>query len=274
MRYISLFQNRIERTVKCPPLAGLTLGLLLFGLFPASYADLIAIQDKELQGITGRAGISVGLELDINSEVSGSFIESDGSGGFAISPFNGSCGQGLSNAAFYSSGTAGSCRLAIEFANRANEWLVLKDYFGGIRVDNLFLDAGYLGDANSDFSAYDASKFRDGDGDCLLGNGIDCSDPLNTGVGFDNLPAMVVSAPGRFVDGAGFTAPTYSSGDKASSGYDSLLFGLTVGGASIEYGAAGHSANDMGSFLGIRVADNNSDYAGADIQGNAYVFGF
>jgi hypothetical protein len=232
-------------------------------------ADMKPVDDLVLQGVTGQSGIAIGLELDIN------VVDINGDGLVDINngQFQQVTGCGLGN---FDSSPAGTCRLALNFANRANEWLVLKDFYGSLRIDNLYLDGGYLSAADSDPATYDSSKFFDSSGNCLLGNGIDCSD-LSTGVGFENLPAMVVRMPGSYSGGA-FTDPTYTPGSPGtggvSSGYDSIRMGLTIGGASIEYGATGYAQNNLGSFLGISIADNNSAYAGADVRGSAYVFGF
>jgi hypothetical protein len=234
-----------------------------------SLADMTPVKDSVLQSVTGQSGISLGLELDINVVDQNEDGDVDLIGG-GFQPISG-CGLGA-----FSSGSPGACRLALSFANRSGEWLVLKDFYGSLRIDNLYLDGGYLSDAGSDPATFDPSKFQDGSGNCLLGNGINCTDP-NSGIGLENLPAMVVRLPGSF-SGGGFTPTAYTpaapGSGGASSGYDSLTVGLTIGGASIEYGATGYSQNNLGSFLGVKIADNNSPYAGADIQGSAYVFGF
>lgn len=234
-----------------------------------SFADMTPIEDSALQAVTGQSGISLGLELDINVVD----LNKDGNVDLNAGQFQPISGCGLGD---FSSGIPDSCRLALSFANRPGEWLVLKDYYGSLRIDNLYLDGGYLSDAGSDPSTFDPTKFQDGSGNCLLGNGISCSNP-NSGVGLANLPAMVVRLPGSF-SGGGFTPTSYLPASPGSggvsNGYDSLTVGLTIGGASIEYGATGYSQNNLGSFLGVKIADNNSPYAGADVQGSAYVFGF
>jgi hypothetical protein len=51
---------------------------------------------------------------------------------------------------------------------------------------------------------------------------------------------------------------------------------MTLTGTAVEFGAGanGYNANANGSFLGLRVADENGPFAGVNVQGNAYIFGF
>lgn len=231
-------------------------------------ADMIPIDDGQLQAITGQSGVSLGLELDINVQDSNEdgLVDLNGQDFQTIA----SCGTGD-----FSSGTPGSCRLALSFANRNNEWLVLKDFYGSLRVDNLYLDGGYLSDAANATSSYDPNKFMASDGStCLVDpSGNDCGSNGAPPAYFDDLAAIVISMPGIY-DGVQFTPASYNSSTGQSTGYDSLEMGLTVGGMSVEYGSSGYLQNNLGSFIGIKIGDNNSPYAGADIQGRAYVFGF
>ncbi len=231
-------------------------------------ADMIPIDDGQLQAITGQSGVSLGLELDINVQDSNDdgLVDLNGQDFLPIAD----CGTGD-----FTSGTAGSCRLALNFANRSNEWLVLKDFYGSLRIDNLYLDGGYLSDAGNSPSSYDPKKFLASDGTtCLVDpSGNDCGANGAPPAYFDDLAAIVVSMPGVY-DGTQFTPASYDSSTGLSSGYDSLVMGLTIGGMSVEYGSTGYLQNDLGSFIGVKIGDNNSPYAGADIQGRAYVFGF
>lgn len=242
--------------------------IALVSSYMPALADMTPIDDGQLQTITGQSGIALGLELDINVVD----INEDG-----LVDLNGpdfqtiqDCGSGD-----FTSGVAGTCRLALNFANRPGEWLVLKDYYGSVRIDNLYLDGGHLSDAGNATSSYDPDKFLDSDGStCLVDpSGNDCGADGVPPAYFDDLAAIVVSMPGSY-NGNQFTPTGYDSSNGQSSGYDSLTMGLTIGGMSVEYGVSGYSQNQLGSFIGVKIADNNSPYAGADVQGQAYVFGF
>ncbi|WP_146026893.1 DUF6160 family protein [Alcanivorax sp. MD8A] len=232
-------------------------------------ADMVAMGDNSLAAVAGQSGISIGIELDINVQ------DMNGDGvvdltGNNFTPISG-CGTGN-----YDDGSFLTCTLALSFANRANEWLVIKDYYGSMRVDNLFLDAGYLVDAGNDPTTYAPGKFLDSDGStCLIDpTGNNCGSSGVPPSYFDDLAGLMIRAPGSRDAAGNFTAPTYNPTSRQSDGYDSLRLGLSIGGMAVEYGATGHSQNVNGSFLGLKIADNNSPYAGADIQGQAYLFGF
>jgi hypothetical protein len=69
---------------------------------------------------------------------------------------------------------------------------------------------------------------------------------------------------------------SYDPATETSNGYTNISFGMTLTGTAVEFGAGanGYNANANGSFLGLRVADENGPFAGVNVQGNAYIFGF
>lgn len=196
------------------------------------------LAEDEMQSISGQAGVALELGVDLNTNPDGSIALAD-------------CDT-----------LGGPCRLALSFANRPDEWLVLKGYYGNVSIPTLNLDAAYLNEAGSDTNLFDNGKFLSDAGDCLLPGGTCDTNTL------DAMAAMRLSMPAA--------AGSYDSGTEISSGYNNLAFGLTLTGAAIEFGAgaAGYNANTNGSFLGLKVADNNGPFAGVNVQGNAYIFGF
>ena len=251
-----------------PITSALTQRLALLLLLPAfANAEMLPVDDAALEQVTGQSGISLALEFDLNVQDADQDGVVDLTGGNFQPIAN--CGNGT-----FDNGTAGSCRLAINITNRPDEWVVFKDFYGSARTDNIYLDGGYLRDAGNDTSTFDPERFKATDGSCLVDpTGNDCGSAGSPPAYFDDLAAMVVSMPGKH-NGTGFTARGYDSTTGVSSGYDSLELGLTIGGIAVEYGPTGYEQNLNGSFLGVNIADNNSPYAGIDVQGQAYIFGF
>lgn len=209
--------------------------LLLMG-FPAFAMEIL--EETELQSITGQAGVALELGMDFNTNPDGSIALTD-------------CDT-----------LSGPCRLALSFANRTDEWLVLKGYYGNFSIPTLNLDAAYLSEAGSDPSLFDSSKFLDEAQNCLLPGGTCDTSAL------DNMAAMKIGLP--------TSIGHYDPGTQISSGYNNILFAMTLTGTAVEFGSGptGYNANNNGSFLGIRVKDTNSAFAGVNVQGNAYIFGF
>lgn len=221
-------------------LRALFVHLLCWIALPATAMQ--ALDDASLEEVTGQDGIAVALELRVNADAAGNPLAS------------------LSNCA----GVGNPCRLALSFANRAGEWLVIKDWYGVINIDPIYLDAGVRSDAASNPAYFDASKFADGSGNCLVtGNPGACSvADVTSG------PALVLSYPG--------TTLGYNPGTVTSSGYDSMTMSFNLGRLAVEFDGVnpGYLNDANGSFLGATVGDLSGGPAGAAFGGKAYVFGF
>ena len=194
--------------------------------------------EEEMQTVTGQAGVALELGMDLNTNPDGSIALAD-------------CDT-----------LGGPCRLALSFANRTDEWLVLKGYYGNLSIPTLNLDAAYLSEAGNDTTLFDSSKFLNDSNDCLLPGGSCDTATL------DSMAAMKLSLPAA--------SGSYDPATETSNGYTNISFGMTLTGTAVEFGAGanGYNANANGSFLGLRVADENGPFAGINVQGNAYIFGF
>lgn len=218
---------------------------LVLALFSgAAFAgSLTELSDADMGEVVAQDGIAVALELRVNADANGDPLSS------------------LS----FCSGLSNPCRMALNFNNRTDlggEWLVLKDWYGVMKIDPIFLDAGTLANAGSNLALFDASKFADASGNCLVtGNAGACS----TGDITSN-PALVLSYPS--------TTLNYDPGTNTSSGYTSLEMKFTLGRMAVEFGANGYTSDNNGSFLGANVGDLDGGLAGASFSGQAYVFGF
>ena len=201
------------------------------------------LDNDHMAEVSARDGISLELVFRAN-------MEPDGSGGhqpIAAAPFN-SC-EGADNA----------CRLGLEFAECEGQWLMLKDYFAEIRINDLLLDAAVTetGGTGSGFQG-DMSQFQAPDSSCLLtGAGSGC-EPGDA----DGLPALQMSFPA--------SAPL--------TDYDDLLVLQNIGRVAAEYDGGGVAGYDRdaasGSVLGFRTGDAFGGAARARIEGRALVYGF
>lgn len=227
--------------------------LSLLVLLPAlACAQIEALDDSELGGIAAQQGIAIQMDLFLNMTPDSSKTAVPNND---AAPFDSSCGTG-------GPGTLGNpCRFGLQFANRTSDWLVFKDFYMGARIFQINLDGDTIGNASPAGSVYfDATRFQNVAGTCLLPGGC-------TVANMNGLNAIVLSYPA--------TSTSYNTVSKASSGYNSLLMTANLGRLVVEADTgSGPPDTTMNSYLGARVSDNVSQFAGMAIRGKAYVFGF
>lgn len=187
---------------------------------------LMPMSDAALAGVVAREGVGTLLELRINADENGAPLAA------------------LSSCA----GIGNPCRLGLKFANReggGGEWLILKDFFGRLFLDGLNIDGSYNPATSTAY--YDATRFQDDSGTCLLAG----CDP-------NGLPALMLSFTGT---------PGVFEAD--------ITLGLEIGRIALEYGASGFQADANGSFAGVRVADAAlGRQTQIDIDGKVRVYGY
>mgnify|MGYP000005754084 FL=1 len=204
-------------------LSGAVPGIALADSNPAG---MTALEDTEMAAVTGREGIALDLELRINADSSGTPLASMAG-----------C-----------TGTGNGCTLALQFANRptgGGEWLVLKDFYGVIRLNDLRLDGSRLPASPSNFA--NPERFKDNDGNCL----VELCDPSGS-----------LAAIFTYPDNSGFTAD--------------VELGMNIGRAAVQFGPEGYlpSADTGASFLGVRIGDTQTNAARIDINGGLQLYGF
>ena len=147
------------------PVLLVPLWLLLSVFYPqiGKTDSMVPLEDNELQLVTGGDAIQITLRLRNNV-------------GENNTPDIG-C-----------NGTPDPCRLGLEFVAREGNWLVLKEFYGSLAIEDVRLEGAYL--SNSGSSYRDLSRFEDADGNCLLS-------PCNP----DGLPAIQLDYP--FAKGPG-----------------------------------------------------------------------
>lgn len=224
------------------------LKLVLGALLLATMSPAVAMQpmaDAEMSAVTGQEGVSIALELRLNTDTNGSPLNADLT----------DCGGPL--AGFANS----ECRYALEFEGRADKWLLFRGVYGLLKINDIRLDAGTLSQAGHAAALFDATKFQDDSGTCLLSS---CTDAT-----VQNLPSLRFEYP--------TATPSYdplASPRGISSGYDSLEIGLTIKETLIVFGTDAFTSTAPGSFLGLSIADNNAARAGIAISGRSFVYGF
>jgi hypothetical protein len=192
-------------------------------------AELAPVDDETLQAVSGADGIAANLWMYINADADGTPIP-------------------CPTAAQHANGTP-ECRLALQFAAREDEnvWLVIKDYYGVIRLNNVWIDA-----ANADGGD---STHRD----------------ITTYLGGYNpngKPVVQLS-----YDHSGISA--------TAAAYDDADWLLSLGRITAEYDAAGvpgYLRSDVsGSALGLTIADGVNGSGGPAnmrFDGRMQMYGF
>lgn len=178
------------------------------------------LDDAEMGEVTGQAGIAVDLELRINTDES----------------FN-----PLANLD-HCFGPANDCRMAFQFHNRnsgGGEWIVWKDFYATLKIDDLWIDAGQTPTTASGFQDDTTSnRFISGTtGGCLLDSSLPAQNCYQGALG---LPMLSLT----------FNQP--------------LELFLNLGAVAVEYGEQGYLLDAQSAALGVRIADTGTDGAFPD----------
>lgn len=215
-----------------------------------------ALSEGEMGEVTGQEGILISLDYYYNSEATDDPATTGGAligGAYGCAEPDGASSLGNNN-----------CRLAVQLENRETEWLVFKNGHASLVATRLSLDASFLGEAASSAPGYvsffNSEKFLDEGNNCLLGTGNCNTDYIG------DMPAVRAHYPQ--------TGGAYNSTTFASNGYNDVRFGLYFEGLAVEPGSGGWQTNVNGSFMGLRIADNNGHQAGIAFGGDFYLYGF
>lgn len=265
------------------------LAVCLVAALPVGAATLHDLSDDELEAVSGREGVIVGLEMYYNAQKSATTaLDGTAIGGTAVAP-DGNC-------------TGTNCRIALQLVGREarnldntkiggasaaqavqGEWLVIKDAYFALKMPSLYLDASLMGSgtnaALSSAAAYesffDIGRFQNPSGGCLLTDGTPTG-TLCTVANIRNTPALAM----RHAN----SSTSYNTTTGVSSGYDSLSLSLKIGRMAVEYDTAacsftggascGYTQDAKGSFLGLHIRDNNAPFAGIAVGGKMYLYGF
>lgn len=215
------------------------LGFFLWSVATSACA-LEPMDEPDLAGVTGQQGIAIGIEYGVNTDATGAPLAALGTG----------CTVGT------------DCRLAWSLAGRTDVWTVFKNSYMSLSVPALNIGVQpSMATIGSNTAYFDATRFQAADGSCLLAGGV-C-----TTAQIDSLPAILLFYPAT-------ASTSYNSATGVSTGYTSVGLGLTIGRLALEFGATAYLNDANGSFLGLKIADNNGNFAQMAIAGKAYVYGF
>lgn len=187
---------------------------------PLSAVAMEELSQDELSGVTGQEGIRLGLELRMNTDENAQPI---------------TAGTGFTNCGSATNLTSTSCRLAIQFANRVDEWVVFKNFSAYLNAPAIYLDAARTPVAATPYE--DLERFRDENGVPLLASPHD-------------------------IPNIAFTFP------------EPIQLGITIGGISVEYGATGYLNANSNSFMGLKVGNTDGGPAVLNAEGSMQWYGF
>jgi hypothetical protein len=220
---------------------------------------LEALDDDEMDAVTGQAGILLSFQYYYNSHP-----DLDGGPVPECSTPNG--GTSLSNM---------DCRFAMQLKNRETEWLVFKNGHASIDLRRLSLDASVLGDSHGAGAAFNsffnAEKFKEVDDTCMLPSG-DCSSA--GGSGLANMAGLRLSYP-EGENGANFGNVRFGMFFEGLAVEPNGFSGVDGSGNLIpDPTKEGWQINARNSFMGLNIADNNGHQAGIAFGGDFYLYGF
>lgn len=221
-----MYRSEVSTKYIIPAVMGMLLLLTL--VFPKKGLSdaMVPLNDSELQSVSGGDAIQLTLRLRNN-------VGEDNSPDTA-------CG-----------GTPDPCRLGLEFVAREGNWLVLKDFYGSLAIEDVRLEGAFLSNTGSSYR--DLSRFEDADGNCLLS-------PCNP----DGLPAIQLDYP--FAKGPGE--------------YQDMHTFLNIGRMAVEIDDGSTPGfmldNNPGSALAFRMSDSGSTNGDMQMRfdGRAFLYGF
>lgn len=186
------------------------------------------MEDDELQAISGGDAIQLTVRLRNNVDASNSPI--------GCTP-----------------GTLNPCRLGLEFSAREGKWLMLKEFYGTIAIEDARLQGGFL--SSGDSSYRDTDRFLAADGaTCLLAS----CDP-------NGQAAIMLTYPNA----------------KAAGEYSDMTTFLNIGRMALEFDVDAATPgymidNNQGSALAVRMSDSESVNGAAQMRfdGSAMIYGF
>ncbi len=205
---------------------GVFLALKITFMQPALADSLTPMADTELSAISGGDAIQLTLRLRNNVDANNDPL--------GCTP-----------------GTLNPCRLGLEFTDREGKWLMLKEFYGTIALEDMRLEGVTLDDDDSSYR--DESRFEAANGNCLLAG----CDP-------NGLTAIQLTYPQA----------------KGAGEYNDMTTFLNIGRMALEFDTPGDPGymldNNTGSALAFRASDSASTNGSMQMrfEGRAMIYGF
>ena len=229
----------------------LILPFLFFVVIEAKSADLVPLNDAEMEGVTGQNAIQISLKMHNNVEV-----QDDNH--VALSHCN------------TAPGTYNPCRLGMEFVDKERNWLVMKEFYGYLNLVDIRLEGVRLPSTSTAHTAYyDPDRFKREDGTCMIAGcdprglaAIEMTYPSAKGTGEygDMLPFLNV---GRMTVEVNDPGANYSDMTKPHTPDDISDFGFM-------------QEQNEGIANAFRISDSTGQNANMQVRfdGRALIYGF
>ena len=173
--------------------------------------EMAALSESDMADVSGQEGVAMNLEMAINANVSGA----------SVTPI--ACPANTAD-----------CRLALQFNDRTDQWIVMKEYYGLIRLNKVWVDAANTPNAYTIYTNNGAAL-----------------NPYLAGYDPRNKPVVQLSYD-------------HSSLGAATSFYGDAALFLNVSRMTMEFGSTGYLNNAVtGSALALRIADGPNGVNGA-----------
>lgn len=217
--------------MRIPTVLAPALYVFVFSVFMTDVSAMEQLADEELSTINGTEGVQLTLRLRNNVDSTGNPI---------------GCSGGLN-----------PCRMGLEFSGREGIWLMLKDYYGVLELNDIRMEGALLPSAGS--GRGNPERFQDASGNCLVNEVAGICTP-------QDMQAVRLTYPAS----------------KGFAEYNDLNLLVNIGRTALEFddsvtGTPGYMRDQAaGSVLGFRMADSMSLNAPSRsrFDGTAYVFGF
>lgn len=261
--------------------------LCLLGV-SAVAAGLQPLDDARLAAVTGREGVAIDFDYGMNAfkEDVGTHKRGDPLTGPMLDPTDPALATGtyLTNGCQQVSNAPNPCSMAIATNNRPGMWVMLKDMYATMKVNNLWLDAGRVtGDTNGPGGTwqlslpgnkalnyptyslsnanYDETRFYDlsqpSGSRCLIAGKSEGN------CNMQGLPALTMQ---------------YDPDNLTYAGVDAdVTWHLYVGRVAVQYDNGSTPAfmtDQTGSFMSYQISDFNQNEAKIHYGGRVMMFGF
>lgn len=212
------------------------LAVLLASISATAHAQtLVPLDEDEMALVVGREGVALDFEYGMNA----------GPDSQPLASLDNCQGQG------------NLCNLAITLNNRPDMWVMLKDMYGMMRLNTMWLDGGETDSALANSNAHaDPTRFHDQAGNCLIKPGA-----TGAACNANNLPALLIQYPG------------------SDSVFEvDVEWHLYIGRATVQHGPDSFlPVNDApGSFMSYQITDMRGGQREAhfDYDGRVLMFGW
>lgn len=262
--------------------------LLLAGWLSAAWsAGLAPLDDAQMAGVSGQEGVALDFDYGMNvfkvdTTYGGKNYKRGDPLPRALLEDNASLTDptatqfGRNGCAFVSATEPNACSLAIATNNRPGLWVILKDMWAVLKMNNFWIDGGRVSVVGGQYKLSlpgsstfttpfdlsnanaDETRFYGQSNDCLLAGrtaGVDCN--------MNGLPALVMQYD-----------PLNKTNNKADVTWHLHIGRVAMQGKADNSGTPAYMLDQPGSFMSYQVSDFNQNEAKLHYGGRVLMFGF